>query len=376
MPRAVPKLTSQLYEESIFISIGHREFQIPRDILTDPANSPNYFSLGFGFFLARPSDNLFPGLDREGLIRPPSILAPSVPNRSADVFADLLRLLRGYPVHVRDESHRQDLLRDARYFHFKGLEQRLIPHSITNNQIRGRQEITLRLENVQKSGISVSYQGAPHDPSTGWVKYARPLVDERPAELVLEIGGEACQVDFNAPAGPRAEFFNDTKARVAKLLEVVATKFETSPTTGVASSSSLSSFARNHAGDAQTTPALGSTPASPSDTVRVSFESTSAIILDGEELGLDASSASSSEVSGPGPSRKRRRGADGAVVAAAAAAGSAGHHERWTVGTGQWRLRVQPAPAGSSGVECVLVAVKIDAMSSELSRNTARSFLS
>jgi hypothetical protein len=121
LPFAVPKLISQLYEESIFISIGHREFQIPREILTDPGNSPNYFSLGFTFFFARPNEDLFPGLDREGLIRPPSILPPSVPHRSAEVFDDLLRLLRGYPVDVRDETHRQALLRDARYFHFKGL---------------------------------------------------------------------------------------------------------------------------------------------------------------------------------------------------------------------------------------------------------------
>ena len=73
----MPKLISQLYEESIFISIGHREFQIPRDIFTGPGNSPNFFSLGFAVFFSTP-DDLFPGLDREGLIRPPSILPPSV----------------------------------------------------------------------------------------------------------------------------------------------------------------------------------------------------------------------------------------------------------------------------------------------------------
>lgn len=151
----LPKLISQLYEESIFISIGHREFQIPRDLLTDPRNSPNYFSLGFAFFFSRP-DNLFPGLDRQGLLRPPSILPPSVPNRSADTFADLLRLLRGYPVAIRDDAHRQELVRDARYFHFKGLEQQLVPHALSHNPFRGRAEIAIRLENVQRSGIGVS----------------------------------------------------------------------------------------------------------------------------------------------------------------------------------------------------------------------------
>src|SRR5688572_12183971 len=142
---AVPRFISQLYEENIFVSIGDREFQIPRDVFNDPGNTPNYFSLGFTIFFSKP-DDLFPGLRREGLLRPPSIVAPSVPNRDADIFADLLRLLRGYPVRIRNEDHRQDLLRDARYFHFKGLEQKIIAHHISHNLARGKEEIVLRIE--------------------------------------------------------------------------------------------------------------------------------------------------------------------------------------------------------------------------------------
>ncbi|CRK41896.1 hypothetical protein BN1723_015987, partial [Verticillium longisporum] len=96
---SLPKLISQLFDESIFISIGHREFQIPRELFNDPGNSPNFFTLGFAVFFSNPKD-LFPGLEREHLIRPPSILPPSVPNRSADIFADLVHFLSGYPVHI------------------------------------------------------------------------------------------------------------------------------------------------------------------------------------------------------------------------------------------------------------------------------------
>ncbi|POR38360.1 Activator 1 subunit 3, partial [Tolypocladium paradoxum] len=268
--RCLPR-TDSLYEESFFTSVGHREFQIPRSLLSGPTNSPNYFSLGFTDFFARP-DNLFPGLDREGLIRPPAILPSSVPNRSAETFADLLRLLRGYPVDLRGETHRQELLRDARYFHFKGLEQQLIPHSITFNPLRQRDEIVLRLENVQKSGVSVAKDkdgGGEGSPGAVWVNYARPYVDDRPAELVLEIGGETTRVHFLAD-GPRAEFFRDTKARVAKLLEVLATKLNLPPTTqplGLLMA----------AGGASSQPATpGNTPLS-EDLVRVSLEPESAI---------------------------------------------------------------------------------------------------
>jgi hypothetical protein len=47
----------------------------------------------------------------------------------------------------------------------------------------------------------------------------------------------------------------------------------------------------------------------------------------------------------------------------------------WTVRSGQWRLRVQSANNGKSGIECVLVAVKIDALTNEMARNESRSFL-
>ncbi|KAL6787797.1 hypothetical protein J3E68DRAFT_417167 [Trichoderma sp. SZMC 28012] len=367
----LPKLISQLNEESIFMSIGHREFQIPRDVLNDPANSPNYFSLGFALFFSQPND-LFPGLDREGLIRPPSILPPSVPNRNADTFAELLRLLRGYPVSIRDENHRQELLRDARYFHFKGIEQQLVPHSISYNPLRQIEEIALRLENVQKSGVSISAEesdGASRS-SVRHVKYARPYVDNKPAELVLEIGGTTAKFVFSAE-GVRAEFFGGTKARVARLLEVVATKLNLPPTTqplGLLMAS----------GGASSQPATpGNTPLS-EDLVRVVFEAESSIILNGEDYEADLSNyeaedatpAITPDTETPVNPRKRRRTGESIDI------GLPHEGQEWAVKTGQFRLRIQESKSGKSAVECVFVAVKIDAVSSERGRNKTRKFLS
>ena len=365
-------MISQLYEESIFISIGHREFQIPRNTFSEPGNSPNYFSLGFAAFFTR-SEELFPGLDREGLIRPPSIIPPNVPNRNADTFAELLSLLRGYPVHIRDETHRVELLRDARYFHFKGLEQKLIAHSISFNQARQRNEIVLRLENIQKSGISVLQNGigggggggddlignGGSEPMNGWVSYARPYVDDQAMELVLEIGSEATKIHFEPNASPRAEFFNETKTRVARLFEVVSTKLNLPPTTqplGLLMAS----------GGAASQPAApGNTPLS-EDLVRVSLSPESAILLDGKEYhhheDLNSAAAAVMDSSlNPTQNPRKRKQPDGS--------------DEWIVKKGQWRLRIQPTSGGKSSVECVLEAVKLDAVSSELGRNQARDFL-
>ncbi|KOS22125.1 Uncharacterized protein ESCO_002222 [Escovopsis weberi] len=371
----LPKLISQLYQESIFISIGHREFQIPRELLNDPANSPNYFSLGFAMFFSQPED-LFPGLDREGLLRPPSILPPSVPNKSANTFTDLLRLLQGYPVDIRDETHRQELLRDARYFHFKGLEQRLIPHSISYNPVRRRTEIALRLENVQKSGISIApgRQGSvasPPRPCHRYVNYARPSVDDQPAEMILEIGGSATKIHFTAD-GPRAEFFLDTKARIARLMEVVATKLEMTPSTQ-SPGLFMPTAAAAAAAEAEAQPIeLGDTPQS-DDFVRVAFEDESSVFLDGEDYDspLDAAPTTTSEASNP---RKKRRIDDTGDSDADTGPETRTAPREWVVKTGQWRLRIQGAQPEKS-LQCVLVAVKLDAVSSGQGRNKARPFL-
>lgn len=534
---SLPRLISQLYEESIFMSIGHREFQIPRDLFSDPGNTPNFFSLGFAIFFSNPEE-IFPGLVRQGLIRPPSIVPPSVPGRSADTFAELLHLLRGYPVHIRDDEHRASLLRDCRYFNFKGLEQRLIPHAISFNQTRHREEIVLRLEDILKSGISVlpdplsqaGQLGA--DPAAGWVNYARPFVDEKPFELVLEIGGENMRLHFGLGAaaattttstngsppppasasspspsesGPgasatRVEFFRDARTRITKLFEVIASKLNLPPTTqplGLLMA----------AGGASSQPATpGKTPLSEDDWVKCVLEPETSITLDGQPytghintaatvLALapalapanatataTATTSSSSNSSTPKPPlhahaaqqppiynpvspaaasasspspyynspnnptnnpammmlnnnimihhhphhphhphqqdgtlplvpnlhintatpaggpgldspntnfsnlslhnpRKRRRisavGAAGGVAAGGSLGGAisqfAGMH--WIIKTGQWRLRIQSAKHGRSSVECVLYAVKLDAMSGELARNEARGFL-
>lgn len=378
--RQVPKLISQLYDESIFMSIGHREFKIPRDLFMDPGNSPNYFSLGFAVFFSSPED-LFPGLDREGLIRPPSILPPSVPGRSADIFEEILHLLRGYPVHIRDDTHRQALLRDARYFNFKGLEQRLIPHSISYNQSRQREEMVLRLADILKSGVTVTPEPTVADPSAGRVNYARPFIDTQPYELILEIGGEATRLHLgHGQSSPRVEFFRDAKIRIARLFEVIATKLNLPPTTqplGLL-------MAKGGASSQPATP--GNTPLS-EDLVRVILDHEASILLDGKPwtpssaLSVDDAGASPnldvqfSPTSTPGssvvqPTRKRRR-RDHEPYGSGSLVG-----DEWIIRTGQWRLRIQGAKNGKAAVECVLVAVKLDAMSSEQARNASRGFLS
>ena len=249
---------TQLNASTIYIRIGETEFQIPRDLFSSPGDSPNYFSLGFSVFLTTPNE-AFPGLSQQTLLRPPSMLPPSVPNRSARTFQDLLHVLKGYPVDIRNEQHRAELLRDARYFHLKGLEQRLIPHQISYNLARKKSEIVIRLEDIRQSGVSFvpdnsnnNYNNnnnagdntpAPNSPLStvsnnngnapgpGWVNYQRPYVDSEAYNLIIETQGEEDTFVAIAPGSAaagarigRATFHRQTLSRITSLFSVVANK--------------------------------------------------------------------------------------------------------------------------------------------------------
>ncbi len=406
---SLPRLIDQLFESEIFIQIGERHFQIPKDIFSDPGNSPNFFSLGFAVFFSTPGE-VFPGLDRRGLLRPPSIVPPYVPGRSSDIFEQLLHLLRGYPLHIQNEDHRGELLRDCRYFHLRGLEQRLVAHEITYNLARQKKEICLRLEDVKPSGVSFV---ADEQPPEGWINYARPFVDDEAYELIIEIGGECTILDLD---DMRADFHGLAKARVSSLFQVVSNKMNL-PTNAPLGLMML-------AGDPGSQPASpGHTPLS-EDRVKIRIEPTTDITVDGEAYEVDWSgrqgqmmlsgpepeaesdvmseTSSSQDVSqasskastrqGPtqaGPSRTTRATLNVPPLQTSRlpTAPTAKKRKRqqsledmgeWRIRTALWRLRVQTSPRDAirGALQMVFVAVKIDAYREEKARNARRGFLS
>jgi hypothetical protein len=388
----VPRLTAQLFSSTIYIRIGDEEFQIPRDLFSNPGDSPNYFSLGFSIFFTTPTE-VFPGLSQRTLLRPPSILPPCIPNRSAKTFADLLHILKGYPVEVKSEDHRAEMLRDARYFHLKGLEQRLIPHSISYNLARKRTEIIIRLEDIRQSGISFvadgaagqttedaspasSTSGTPNGP--GWIYYQRPYVDSEAYTLIVEVAGSESTFLSVAPGSSssparigRAMFHKQTLARVTSLFSVIANKMNLPITQPLG----LMMMERG-AGVASLPVSPGNTGVS-EERVKVRIGADADVTVDGKRWIVGEDEDDDEDVSemdiDPSESsrytrKKRKRGVE-----------EDDDGEEWVLKKAQWRLRVQPltggVQAGRSGMEVILGAVKIEAYSNERARNVAREFL-
>lgn len=292
--------------------------------------------------------------------------------------------MQGYDVNIRDAGHRAELLRDAKYFHFKGVEQKLIPCEISQNILRGRSEILLRLEDIRQSGVSflpesadpidgdssVHESGSPHstDISTspvGWITYQRPYVDNAVHDLILEISSsEATKLDL---AAMRAEFSGQTKARVASLFSVVANKLNLPAT------QPLGLMLLQSGGGIAVQPASPANSGVSGDRVRIQITRDAFVILDGESVDWDEASdeeedsdEAMSEESTTLP--RVRKWKEGATL---------DKDMEWWVRKGQWRLRVEKAEgAESTGkIEVVLCAVRLEGYTKEVHRNRGRGFL-
>ncbi|PSN74178.1 hypothetical protein BS50DRAFT_478440 [Corynespora cassiicola Philippines] len=394
---SLPRLTKQLFSTDIFIRIGGTPFQIPRDLFSAPGDSPNYFSLGFAQFFSTPSE-VFPGLDRNALLRPPSISPPSVPNRSGEIFAELIKMLQGYTVHIKNDDHRSQLLRDARYFHLKGLEQRLIPCDISFNLKRNQSEILIRLDDIRQSGVSFtpdgpqssSNSGKPTSPAPslgglqsrpGTVSYARPYTDDHAHTntLILEVSSsESTTLYFpvdppkssssssSSSSSPptlnlRATFHGSTLARITSLFSVVASKM------GLPATQPLGLMMLQSGGGVVAQPVSPANSGVSERRVRVRISTDCYMEIDDVpvELAVDAESGRLG----------MRRVTGGEWLWGGARANE--HEEEWVVKRAQWRLRVEPLPFDGEGgrMQVVLCGVRIQGHSVERSRNRNRGFL-
>ncbi|KAH9872295.1 hypothetical protein IAQ61_005130 [Plenodomus lingam] len=408
---SLPQLTKQLFKTDIFVSIGGTPFQVPRDLFSAPGDSPNYFSWGFAQFFSTPAE-AFPGLDRSALLRPPSISPPSVPNRNGEVFRELLQLLQGYDLEIRNEEHRSRLLRDARYFHLKGLEQRLILHEISYHLKRQQSEILIRLEDIRQSGISFSTDessgksepdsahGGPTASAAvsplskpksitgpGFVTYARPFTDDAAQNhtLILETSAtEFAKIHFPCTAQDSrqrsgidlcASFYDSSLARMTSLFTVIASKL------GLSANQPFGFAYLRPGGGTASQSASSTRPGSSERRVRVRLDTECAVLLDGApvEIAMNVESGTM----GIRKSGGARLSPEWLWV------GRTIHHNNanlrtgedaeveWTVKRAQWRVRVEPMESDTDGnqVQVLLCAVKIEASTTERTRNQARGFL-
>ncbi|KAF1844272.1 BTB/POZ domain-containing protein [Cucurbitaria berberidis CBS 394.84] len=434
---SLPRFTKQLFNTDIFIRIGGTPFQIPRDLFSAPGDSPNYFSLGFAQFFSTPAE-VFPGLDRSALLRPPSILPPSVPNKNGETFAELIQILQGYNVEIRNDDHRSRLLKDARYFHLKGLEQRLIPCEISYNLKRQQSEILLRLEDIRQSGISFSPDKPSSDsesgtvsgaqsmgvspgplPSSktasparslsssssaskaGYVSYARPYTDDhaRTNILILEVSTSESTTLYLPLSAPKAmspgslevnlrsTFHNSTLARITSFFSVIASKM------GLPATQPLGLMYLQSGGGVAAQPVSPANSGVSERRVRVRLDGDCSLEINGSpaEVAIDTESGRvgirrsrdvyrSTQQHSPSQIESEWFWGGNRVDPGQSLSLGADDEEpemEWTVKRAHWRIRVEPVESDGEArrMQVVLCGVKIEAFTIERTRNLERGFL-
>lgn len=295
-----------------------------------------------------------------------------MPNRDPDVFAELLRILQGYEVRVRDEAHRALLLKDARYFHFKGVEQKLLPCQISFNLARQRGEIVMRLEDLRQSGITfvADSRGAastggladasrPVSPTSGqvggedkgFICYQRPFIDSQTYELIISISS-ASESTVLDPSSRRTTFYGPIRARIASLFSVIASKM------GLPAMVPLGLMMMASGGGVASQPASPANSGISQEAVRVRMEQDSSVELDGQELEWESEDEEDDVNPDSWPDIRNE---------------ASGVNRYWIVTKGLWRLRMEKTDLGK--MEVILCVVKMEAYTKERTRNKSRTFL-
>ena len=221
----LPKLVHQLSTAEIFVRIGTCSFRIPRNIFSNPGDTPNFFTLGFSAFFG---SEIEPQVSKK-FIRPPPLAPPTVPNRSGQLFGDLLTALQGAPLEIQSEEHRQMLLKECRYYRFRNLEQKLIAHSITKNRCRQTEEIILNLEDVKLEGLSLQPVRCGYNSAF----YKRPFADSEARELIFQVKqNEMVALIKTPPAKWEASFYDDAREKLHKMMNSFVKRFGCTKDTG------------------------------------------------------------------------------------------------------------------------------------------------
>ncbi|KAI5949252.1 hypothetical protein KGF57_004851 [Candida theae] len=206
------RLQKLMTDQDIFASVGDQSFKIPKVLLQNEGNCPNYFTMN--------SERLFfdniAVIERNRMLRPPLQRPAIVGGRSPKLFSDLLEYLRGNTLVIRNEEHRQLLQKEARYYRFLELEQRMVRHKVVDDAI------VINLMDLSRKGmVNIS----PSNRMTECpMRYARPYIDEPARDLIFQIDHlsdvRQAQLFLNKSTKiPTAKFEGKVFAKIAQVFK-------------------------------------------------------------------------------------------------------------------------------------------------------------
>ncbi|KAH3675717.1 hypothetical protein WICMUC_002509 [Wickerhamomyces mucosus] len=178
----LPKLRDSLKNnEYYYVLIEGKSLKFSKNLISGPGNFPNFFTVA-NDALYEDISNLI--VDKKW-IRPPPQAAPSL-NRCSVLLIELIKIFQGVEIEIRSEEHRKSLIREAKYYRFGSLVEKLIKHKIIYNPFWEKEEILITLEYLDQKSL---------DLSRDYWSYKRFYVDE--FERILQIQFEYPDVEIN-----------------------------------------------------------------------------------------------------------------------------------------------------------------------------------
>lgn len=132
-------------------------------------------------------------------------------DRDPDIFADIVNHLRGYTIHIRDEVHRKNLLRDAQYYVFRQLSDKLLTaqQTVAGFGDGSSPEVLLLLQDMrvvnmlpsqamkQDKSYTIQDMSSARDWSLTQLQYKR-IVEGPPHALLVQVSDLSMQIHKTA----------------------------------------------------------------------------------------------------------------------------------------------------------------------------------
>ncbi|KAI8636495.1 hypothetical protein BD408DRAFT_426040 [Parasitella parasitica] len=203
-------------QEYLYINVGGRVFRLPWNLLQRDG-----------------THNFFTGPLMHSLLSPHTEDGNSPPvyiDRDPDIFADILNHLRGYTIHIRDEVHRKNLLKDAQYYVFRQLSDKLLTaqQTVAGFGDGNNSEVLLLLQDMRvvnmlpsqamDQGKSYTIQDvtSAQDWSLTQLHYKR-IAEGPPHALLVQVSDLSMQIHKTATANMTKLLFEMNEADLKKM---------------------------------------------------------------------------------------------------------------------------------------------------------------
>lgn len=163
-----------LNSDYYYANIGGESIKVSKKLLSGRGNTPNFFTVA--------NDSLYKDISDiitdMNWIRPPPQAAPSL-NRSPILFKELVHMLQGAEPEIRSPEHRRSLIKEAKYYRFNALAEKLQNIIEVYNPFTGAQEIAVSLDSINPECLVLQ--------PGHYVCYKRKYTEESPKVLLIRI---------------------------------------------------------------------------------------------------------------------------------------------------------------------------------------------